>query len=51
MRHRTVETIELAHNEASGEGRFADASDMQGGDELLAERGAIVDEESTTHEG
>jgi hypothetical protein len=46
-----VATVELAHNEASREGSFTDAFNMQGREEPLRERGAIVDEEGTTDEG
>jgi cytochrome c oxidase subunit 1 len=50
-RHPTVATVELAHNEASREGSFTDAFKMQGREEPLRERGAIVDEEGATDEG
>ena len=45
LHHPEVAAIELAHNEAAREGRFADAPDMEGREELLEERGAVVTEE------
>jgi cytochrome c oxidase subunit 1 len=51
MRHPTVAAIELAHNEAARQGGFADAPDMEGREELLRERGAVVDEGGATDEG
>ena len=47
LHHPEVAAIELAHNEAAREGRFADAPDMEGREELLEERGAVVTEERT----
>jgi cytochrome c oxidase subunit 1 len=51
MRHPTVAALALAKNEAARKGRLADAPDMEGREELLRERGAIVDDEGTTDEG
>jgi cytochrome c oxidase subunit 1 len=47
LHHPEVAAIELAHNEAEREGRFADAPEMAGREELLEERGAVVTEERT----
>ncbi len=51
MRHATVAAVQLPHNEAARQGRFADAPDMAGREASLRERGASIDEEGTTHEG
>ena len=50
LHHPIVAAVELAHNEAAREGRLADAPDMEGREELLRERGAVIDEEGTTDE-
>jgi cytochrome c oxidase subunit 1 len=50
LHHPMVAAAELAHNEAAREGRLADAPSMEGREELLLERGAVIDEEGTTDE-
>jgi cytochrome c oxidase subunit 1 len=49
LHHPNVAAVELAHQQAARQGRFADAPDMQVREELLRERGAVIDEEGTTH--
>ena len=45
LHHPEVAAIELAANEAAREGRFADAPEMEGREEMLEERGAVVTDE------
>jgi cytochrome c oxidase subunit I len=51
LHHPIVAAVELAQNEAAREGQFADAPSMEGREELLRERGAVIDEEGTNDEG
>jgi cytochrome c oxidase subunit 1 len=51
MRHPRVSAVELADDEAARQGGFTDAPDMEGREELLRDRGAVVEEECTTDEG
>src|SRR6187551_695029 len=44
LHHPEVAAMELAHNEAARDGKFADAPDMEGREEMLNERGATVDD-------
>jgi cytochrome c oxidase subunit I len=44
LHHPEVAAMELAHNEAAREGKFADAPEMEGREEMLNERGATVDD-------
>ena len=46
--HPQVAAIELAHNQAARQGRFADAPSMEGREELLRDRGADVNKEGRT---
>ena len=46
LHHPEVAAIELAHNDAAREGRFADAPDVEGREEMLAER---LDDPDPTH--
>jgi cytochrome c oxidase subunit I len=51
LHHPEVAAIELAHNEAAREGKFADAPEMEGREEMLNERGATVDDADTGKDG
>jgi cytochrome c oxidase subunit 1 len=48
LHHPQVAAIELAHNQAARQGRFADAPSMEGREELLRDRGADVNKEGRT---